>query len=130
MATHDIGRRCGEQGSAAAEHHRYELDADLVTLAGFEALPGDLAPLTTTLTTFLSPAISFAFATAASMSSGDERPGEDADGVRVVMPAGAGVRVDLGGPGAVVAAVVGECGERRGIETTAVRTVSIARLPT
>lgn len=56
----------GEQGSAAAEHHRYEPDADLVTEAGFEALPDDLVPLTTT---FLSPAISFAVATAALMPS-------------------------------------------------------------
>jgi hypothetical protein len=33
----------GEQRSAAAEHDRYELDADLVEQTGFEALPCDLA---------------------------------------------------------------------------------------
>src|ERR1051326_1181313 len=42
----------------------------------------------------------------------DPGAGEDADGVGVVLAAGAGVVVDLGGPGAGVPAVVGEYGDR------------------
>src|SRR5579863_10739726 len=41
----------------------------------------------------------------------DPGAGEDADGVGVVLAAGAGVAVDLGGPGAGVPAVVGEGGD-------------------
>src|SRR5437762_13507813 len=40
----------------------------------------------------------------------DPGAGEHADGVRVILAAGAGICVDLGGPGAGVAAVVGERG--------------------
>src|ERR1700760_1365787 len=40
----------------------------------------------------------------------DPGAGEDADGVGVVFAAGAGVVVNLGGPGAGVAAVAGEGG--------------------
>src|SRR5207244_12108548 len=44
----------------------------------------------------------------------DAQPGagEDADGVWVAAAAGAGAVVDVGGPGAAVAGVVGEGGER------------------
>src|SRR3974377_732832 len=42
----------------------------------------------------------------------DPGAGQDADGVRVVLAPGAGVGVDLGGPGAGVPAVVGEGGDR------------------
>src|ERR1700749_329633 len=42
----------------------------------------------------------------------DPGAGEDADGVGVVLAAGAGVAVNLGGPGAGVPAVVGEGGDR------------------
>src|SRR3954471_6085712 len=44
----------------------------------------------------------------ASVDDADPGAGEDAHRVRVVVAAGAGVGVDLGGPGAVVSAVVGE----------------------
>ena len=44
----------------------------------------------------------------------DARPGagEDADGVGMVAASGAGAAVDVGGPGALVAGVVGQAGER------------------
>src|SRR4030095_765746 len=42
----------------------------------------------------------------------DPRAGQDAHGVGMIMPAGAGVGVDAGGPWADVAAVVGEGGDR------------------
>ena len=42
----------------------------------------------------------------------DPRPCQDPDGVWVVQAAGAGIGVHLGRPGAVMAAVVGERGDR------------------
>src|SRR5487761_650497 len=48
----------------------------------------------------------------AAVDDADPGTGEDACGVRVVFAAGAGVVVDLGGPGAGVPAVVGEGGDR------------------
>src|SRR4051812_6974241 len=48
----------------------------------------------------------------AAVDHADPGAGEDAHGVRVVVAAGAGVGVDLGGPGAGVSAVVGEGRDR------------------
>ena len=44
---------------------------------------------------------------------GNPRAGQDADGVRVVLAAGARGGVDAGRPGAGVAGVAGEVAERR-----------------
>src|SRR5450756_669045 len=47
----------------------------------------------------------------AAVDDADPGSGQDADCVRVVVSAGAGLGVDVGGPGAFVAAVVGEGGQ-------------------